>query len=297
MSRPKPTTAKPLGFASSYDNEENVATIRMEWPKVPCEQWFLLQSDEHFDNEHCDRVLYKRHLDEALARNAGIIKFGDTFCVMQGPNDKRSSLSALRDAHKQSDYFNRVLEDAVEFHRPYARNMIGVGIGNHESSVTKKYGWDITALFVDRLRRECNSPVVRMGYSGWMRFMATANKNTRSSLRLWYTHGYGGGGPVTLDSIQSQRQMAFVHGADITVSGHTHDSWIIERVAIGLSDCGKQTKKTTVQVKLPTYKDEYGKGEGGWHIETGKPPKPLGAYWLRTFPVDGMMQFEVQRAR
>jgi len=64
-----------------------------------------------------------------------------------------------------------------------------------------------------------------------------------------------------------------------------------------LSDCGKQTKKTTVQVKLPTYKDEYGKGEGGWHIETGKPPKPLGAYWLRMFPVDGVVQFEVQRAR
>jgi len=52
-----------------------------------------------------------------------------------------------------------------------------------------------------------------------------------------------------------------------------------------------------VQVKLPTYKDEYGKGEGGWHIETGKPPKPLGAYWLRMFPVDGVVQFEVQRAR
>jgi hypothetical protein len=30
-----------------------------------------------------------------------------------------------------------------------------------------------------------------------------------------------------------------------------------------------------------TYKEEYGAGEGGWHIETGKPPKPLGAWWLR----------------
>jgi len=296
MTRTKPTV-KPMGFASAYDNEENVLTVRMKWPTMADEHWYLLQSDEHFDNEHCDRELYKRHLDEAIARNAGIIKFGDTFCVMQGPGDKRSCLSALRDAHKQSDYFNRVLEDAVAFHAPYAKNMIGVGIGNHESSVTKKYGWDITSLFVDRLRRECDSQVVRTAYTGWIRFMGSCGEQ-RSSLKLWYTHGYGGGGPVTQDTIQGQRQMAYVHGADITVSGHTHDSWMLERVAINLSDCGKQNRKTTVQVKLPTYKDEYGKGEGGWHIETGKPPKPLGAYWLRLFwhRRDGM-QFEVQRAR
>lgn len=296
MSRKKPT-AKPLGFVSTYDNEENVATIRMDWPKIPAEQWFLLQSDEHFDNEHCDRDLYKRHLDEAMERNAGIIKFGDTFCVMQGPGDKRASLSALRDAHKQSDYFNRVLDDAVEFHRPYAKNMIGVGIGNHESSVTKKYGWDITQLFVDRLRRECDSPVFRMGYSGWVRFMLTANRSVRSSLQLWYTHGYGGGGPVTQDVIQGQRQMATAHGADIMVSGHTHDTWMVERIAHSLTDQGKQQRKTTVQIKTPTYKDEYGKGHGGWHVETGKPPKPLGGWWVRMFPVNGMLQFEVTRAK
>jgi hypothetical protein len=30
-----------------------------------------------------------------------------------------------------------------------------------------------------------------------------------------------------------------------------------------------------------TYKDEYGSGLGGWHIERGAPPKPLGGYWMR----------------
>jgi hypothetical protein len=31
---------------------------------------------------------------------------------------------------------------------------------------------------------------------------------------------------------------------------------------------------------LPTYKEEYGDGSGGYHIEKGRPPKPLGGAWL-----------------
>lgn len=284
-----------LSVKPEYDNLENVLTLRHHFKKAPSEQVYLLQSDEHFDNDDCDRVLYKRHLDEAMKRDAGILKFGDFFCVMQSKFDKRSSLSALKDEHKRSDYFNRVLEDATNFHAPYAKNMLMLGLGNHETSVVSKMGWDISALFVDRMRREHGSPVVKAGYTGWIRFMAECS-SVRRSLRLWYTHGYGGGGPVTVDVIQSQRQMSYVHGADIMVSGHTHDSWIMERVAVALSDGGKQERRTTVQVKLPTYKDEYKKGQGGWHIETGKPPKPTGAYWLTLLFQNDQLSFDIRRA-
>jgi hypothetical protein len=36
-------------------------------------------------------------------------------------------------------------------------------------------------------------------------------------------------------------------------------------------------------VRTPTYADYYGTGEGGWQVETGKPPKPMGAVWMRFF--------------
>jgi hypothetical protein len=29
-------------------------------------------------------------------------------------------------------------------------------------------------------------------------------------------------------------------------------------------------------IRTPTYKDEYGDGGGGFHIERGRPPKPVG---------------------
>ena len=40
-------------------------------------------------------------------------------------------------------------------------------------------------------------------------------------------------------------------------------------------------QRTQYHVRLPTYKNEYKDGYGGWHIETGKPPKPIGGMWMR----------------
>jgi len=50
-----------------------------------------------------------------------------------------------------------------------------------------------------------------------------------------------------------------------------------------LTGQGAVEQRLVTVVKCPTYKDEYKTGEGGWHIATGKPPKPLGAYWLRFY--------------
>jgi hypothetical protein len=34
-------------------------------------------------------------------------------------------------------------------------------------------------------------------------------------------------------------------------------------------------------IRTGTYKDEYGHGREGWHVESGRPPKPVGAMWGR----------------
>lgn len=291
----KPAKSKQLEVDSTYDVTENVLTLRHEWRNAGVEQWYLLQADEHFDNAKCDRERYKRDLDEAVARNAGIIKFGDFFCAMQGKHDKRSSMSELRDAHKVSAYSNALVNEAADFHEPYAKHLLMVGVGNHESGFLNKTGTDLTALFVEKMQDRYKSPVVKGGYAGWIRFMFEMRRSQRLSLRAWYTHGYGGGGPVTLDTIQAQRQMAYVHGADMMFSGHTHDAWLVERVAVSLNDAGRQQRISTIQCKIPTYKDEFRNASGGWHIETGKPPKPMGGYWLRLMYKGGTVRFTLTR--
>ena len=69
---------------------ENVLTVRVNY-REDSEFWVLLTADVHWDNPHCDRTLYRRHLDLAKERDAAILNVGDWFCAMQGKYDKRAA--------------------------------------------------------------------------------------------------------------------------------------------------------------------------------------------------------------
>lgn len=266
-------------FELSKGASPNVVNVRINAAKKK-EWWFLLRGDAHHDNPHCDQVLEKQHLDEALERNAGILDCGDLHCAMGGKFDKRSDKSMIRPEHQTGDYFDALVRTAADFYQPYARNWIMFGLGNHETSVRSRHEICLTERLAQTLRDRTGAPCPVTGYTGWVRFLLQ-DGTRKGSITLWHMHGYGGGGPVTSDTIQAQRQRAYVEGADILWSGHTHDRYIKEDVKITLATNGEVRHKPLWYVKTGTYKDEYGSGVGGWHIQTGKPPKPLGAWWLK----------------
>lgn len=51
-------------------------------------------------------------------------------------------------------------------------------------------------------------------------------------------------------------------------------------------------------VRIPGYKDEYADGSGGFHIEQGRDPRPVGAAWVRFFYESHLsrVQFEITQA-
>ena len=248
---------------------------------------FLLISDIHFDNPKCDRVLLKKHLDQALKRNAKVLINGDFFCVMQGLTDKRHNKGDLMPQHKGHNYFDLVIEDACEFFAPYKDIIAFIGYGNHENSVIKKGEFDILANFVMRMKYEFKANIELGGYGGWIVFKpGRGNKST--SVFMKYVHGFGGGGPVTKGVIQNNRLMTMVQGADIVWQGHVHELYhhrdMVETIDHN-SKVGYRVRHNAVHhIRTSTYKEEYGDGTKGWHVERGAPPKPLGGYWL-TFDV------------
>jgi hypothetical protein len=146
-------------------------------------------------------------------------------------------------------------------------------LGRHETNLTER--------LAQALRTKTGALVPVTGYTGWVRFNLDGGGGRRSSRTLWHMHGYGGGGPVTQDTIQAQRQNAYVDGADIMLSGHVHQRWLQENMKVYLDTFGEVKHRSSWYVKAATYKEEYGSGAGGWHVGTGKPPKPLGAWWLK----------------
>lgn len=267
--------------------QTNIHVVDMKTDSERWEQWVLLRGDAHHDNPHSDHDLEREHLDEAVRRRALILDVGDAFCAMGGKYDKRMSKhGVIRDEHAlANDYFDSLVRHAAEFYAPYARHFIAFGKGNHETSVLKRQETDLTVRLCERMSTMSGVHVQAGGYGGWVQFRLH-HGTRRCPLSLKYFHGSGGGGLMTMDTLRVRRQASYLPDADVVVCGHVHESWWMqvgrERL---VSSNGIYTARMESQhhVRTGTYKDEYGGGEGGFHIERGAPPKVLGAVWMRMF--------------
>jgi len=277
------TTAPAIAKTTARDN---VLALYFEDIKAGWEQWVLLSADRHHDNPRCDRKMETRHLKQVLERRALILDFGDLFCAMQGKYDPRSSMDDIRSEDVGQDYLDRIVTHAARDYGPYAANWLLIGTGNHETNIRKRHGTDLTSNLVHRLNADYGGNCHVGGYGGWVRFMFKMNRTKRQSMNLKYHHGAGGGGPVTRGVIQTNRQAVYLPDADIVVNGHTHDSWHVPLARERLSKAGRVKRDLIHFIRTPGYKDDYGDGSGGFHIEKWGPPKPLGAVWLR-FWYDG----------
>jgi len=282
----------------SVDSRGTVANIRIAAERNGSwEQWGLLTSDRHHDNPKSKLAMQRRHLEQAAERGAFVCDFGDLFCAMQGRDDKRGSKSSLRSENQTKDYFGSLINSSVDFFTPYRQTLAVCGYGNHETAVTKRHEIDLTRMMVARLN-DRQSPVVCGGYRGWIRFLLT-NGTSRQSFSLYYTHGGGGGGPVTKGVIKTNRRAVYLPDAHIVVGGHIHESWMVELVRARLSSMGSEYADTQTHLALPTYKEEFFGADGGFHHERESPPKPLGAWWIRFFynKESARFDYEFHRAK
>ena len=264
-----------------------VTEVKMKY-KAGFEQWFLLTADHHWDNPKCDLDLLKRHHNEALERNAGIFCFGDLFCAMQGKYDKRSSKSDLRPEHTKGNYLDTLVTTAANWYSPFSKNYIVVSEGNHETAILRRHETDICQRMVDLTNSNSKSNIIKGLYSGYIVFrFEHESGGSRSNYKISFNHGYGGGGPVTKGVIQSNRKAVYIPDADLVVSGHVHERWILEIPKERLDANLTPYIHTQTHLTLGTYKEEY-LPHKGFHIEKGRPPKPLGGAWLRFYYKNGI---------
>ena len=245
----------------------------------------LLISDIHWDNPHCNRDLLKKHLDQALAIEADILFNGDTFCLMQGAYDPRKSKNDIRPEHNKTNYLDAVVNDAIEWFSPYAHLIKVIGYGNHETNILKRAETDVIDRFVFGLNSKNNTTVEVGGYGGWIVYRFSRDtQGGKVSFKIRYYHGSAGGGVVTKGVIAFNRMATFVENADMIWMGHVHEDHELTYTVERLTSCYKIRLKDVLMIRTPTYKEEYQEGKGGWHVERGAPPKPLGGRWLEMHP-------------
>lgn len=237
-------------------------------------------SDIHWDNPKCDWNILKRHLDYCLENDIKVFINGDMFCLMQGQGDRRKNKSDIRPEHNNSKYLDSIVETAVDFFTPYAHILTVIGYGNHETAIIKWQETDILQRFVDLLNYKCGSNVYAGGYGGWLILRQNAHGNSLFTTKIKYFHGSGGGGIVTKGAINLTRALEMYEDFDVFTMGHIHENACRDDVRDTLvhsSKGGYKVSHRNVHMMITgAYKEEYGDGSKGWHIERGAPVKPIG---------------------
>jgi hypothetical protein len=226
--------------------------------------------------------LLKNHLDEAVKRNAAIILNGDTYCCMGGKYDRRADKSLIRPEHNTDRYFDAIVDTSVEWFAPYAKNILLIGYGNHETAIIKHGETDLLQRFASTLNYATGSAVQVGGYGGTIDIRVLHDTIRGVNFVVHYFHGHSGGGVVSRGVIHDQRLLAGTEGYDCTWQGHVHELYYHQNI-IHRYDRSTKTliQKPIHQLRTATYKEEWDGGYMGFHTERGRGPKPLGGYWLK----------------
>lgn len=248
------------------------------------EKKWLMISDVHWDNPKCKRDVLKRHLDMALAEDMGIVINGDFLCLMQGKWDPRRNKKDIRPEHNVHNYLDAVIETAVDWWSPYAQNIAWIGYGNHETAIIKNTETDPLQRFVDLMNYKNKTSIYTGGYGGWWKLQMKYKNHSNHAFNVKYYHGSGGGGVITKGVIQNNRMSVMISGADCIWQGHVHELYHVIDSQESLEHnprSGYSVKHRYVHhIRTAAYKEEYGDGDFGYHIEKGRPPKPIGGYIL-----------------
>lgn len=259
---------------------ENIHEIKVDGTKTR----IAMLSDIHWDNPKCDWKLLKKDLDYCVQESIPIMINGDMFCLMQGRGDNRRNKSDIRPEHNNAHYLDSIVETAVEWWSPYAHLLTLIGYGNHETAIIKFQETDILKRFVKLLNLKNHTNVQVGGYGGWLIINSAVrhkpnNRPERRVCKIKYFHGSGGGGVVTKGALNLTRALEMYEDFDVFTMGHIHENAArndVRDVILLGQGIYRHVQKQLHLMLTGTYKEEYGTGAKGWHIERGAPVKPTG---------------------
>ena len=243
----------------------------------------LVVSDVHYDSLKCDRKLLKKHLDEIKAKDGLIFIHGDWFDVMATYGDRRMKREQVdpRYVVRGRSYLDVVIEDSIEFLKPYAEHIALMSYGNHETTILKFHDTDPLRRLVANLNREGGN--IQIGqYSGFVTFTGKYKKGTtQHRFTKQYHHGFGGNAKRSKGMLDVQIEVFKYPDADILVRGHDHMKWFDPSTTrIRLKESGEISKDNVFYLKTGSYKDGLGDMSQGWEVQKNFNPTRMGGWFV-----------------
>lgn len=210
-----------------------------------------LLSDIHFDSPDCDRETLKKHLDFCLKDGRYIMFGGDLFDAILLKDQKRAVPHLIENTDCQ---LNKKLNEIYEFLKPYQKQILFMGRGNHEESILKYNGLDVLQMLATMLNMGQEHKILVGNYANFLRF-TFKKPSDRKELHfdLFQHHGAGGSAPQTKGMLDFQ-QIAKGTNADLIWLGHKHNSLIDYSTPIMYIDRdGEVILKNRQCIMTPSY--------------------------------------------
>lgn len=184
----------------------------------------VLLSDLHIGTNDCDILRIRNDVDLFRSMDALVLINGDLFDAIL-PTDSRYETAAHVVGTSRNDLVNQVVELAVSLLAPLGKNLVMVGVGNHEYKVTRNYHVDIVKIFKYLYHKETGYDFELGNYHGYVQFHIPEFRVSKrlSNYTMYYHHGWGGsssksGTKLTLNDLRSRVE------ADIYWIGHKHQT-------------------------------------------------------------------------
>ncbi|NET30683.1 MAG: hypothetical protein F6K19_01600 [Cyanothece sp. SIO1E1] len=255
----------------------------IDLPKGKSEQNFLFISDIHYDSRKCLRKLLKKHLDEAMEREAYIHINGDVFDVMGAKRDPRSIPNDIRPEYNITgvDYFDVVVEDAYGFLKPY-KDRLFMNFGNHETSQIKRQQTNPLRRLAIALYGMEDYQDHLGAYTGFVGVKFKDSHGGRVRLSKVNYHHSIGNGKRSMGVLDVQMNAMRYPDADIIVRGDIHKKWCIP-TNFGMylnSHTMEAQRKMQRHICTSSYKGEDTDGFG-WATEKMFDAHPPGGYFCK----------------
>jgi len=235
----------------------------------------------HLDAMECNRGKLASALKRAVDEGARIIFNGDNFDLMQGRNDPRRARAAMR-AEYVGTYVNDVVEDAVGFLLPYAKNIDIMALGNHETSFMRNCDCDVNKLACDLLTEKSGHKVHTGSIMGYLQVRFVRGTKSSHTRVIHFRHDGGALGKRSKGILSYDILAGEYPNADIFVTAHGHQMIHHETKSEILNDFGKIEYRERVLVACPSFKEEWAdSAKSNWWCATNKGPRAVGGWLLK----------------
>jgi hypothetical protein len=237
---------------------------------------FFLCGCLHFGSDRQDVKRLRKDFDRAKREGAQILIVGDWGDFILPQDKKRYHTS--RDTYHNDTQITSTIDEAFNFLKDYADNLLLISTGNHEATISKFHSIDPTQLLIYRLRHEAGAKKVHHGqYLGLIRLRFGRGEDGGSNkltYDMFYRHGIGSGSSANASVGQIKAYMAS-YVADLYLGAHTHSPVVLPcETMIYLSKKGAVKHKERKGIVVGCYSnaetEPYDAMNGGYRPDYGE---------------------------